>query len=166
VSAGGFIVFNTPIPGGGQNQLWDHVSFIGTPGIGSQGAVLQQHLTTSGSLNEVYVHVASTSGSSAGVPIPVTLGQRYWYSMQWNKADLKVYLSLYNPDSWTLVGTSSDTITSDANQDGTVEGLSILEDHGLTASSYIYHDDILVDWSNAKYPLVPDAYAPLVELTS
>lgn len=165
LSIAGFIIFGTPIPGGGQNQLWDHVQFNGTAGLGSQGAVLQQHLTTSGSLNEVYVHVASTSGSSAGVPIAVTQGQRYWYSMQWNKADLKVYLSLYNPDTWSLVGTSSDILTNDANQNGTVSGISILEDHSLTASSYIHHDDILVDWTNAKYPLVPDAYAPSVEVT-
>ncbi len=165
LSIAGFIIFGTPIPSGGQNQLWDHVQFNGTAGLGSQGAVLQQHLTTSGSVNEVYVHVASTSGSSAGVPVAVTQGQRYWYSMQWNKADLRVYLSLYNPDTWSLVGTSSDILTNDANQNGTVSGVSILEDHSLTASSYIHHDDLLVDWTNAKYPLVPDAYAPSVEMT-
>jgi len=168
VSVSGFTQFNTIVPTNGDNQQWDHVAIQGLVGIATQGAVMQQHVQDDGTdagVNELRAHVSNASGSTFGNGIPLTLGKIYWYSMKWSKDDLMVYLSLYDPINWSLVGTSSLAIISDANQNGTAAFVQILQDHGVTSSSYQYYDDMLVDYTNALYPLVPDAYPPLVEVT-
>ena len=161
MTVSGFANFNS-VEDPGNNQLWDHLSF--TDGTG-QSAVLQQRNTTN--VFTVYTHVSSTpGGSTAGSAITITRGQTYWFSMKWDKPSLTVSLSVYNPTDWSLVGTSSDVIYDSGGNDGTVNTLMFGEDHSLTSSTYQYFDDIFVDYTNARYPMVPDVHPPTSSLTA
>lgn len=159
LSIGGFTQFNS-VSIGGANENWDHL--ILSDGTG-QGVVMQQNDYTGA--NNVRVHVSNHLGSSAGPGIPIIAGKTYWYTMQWNKYALKVYLTLYDPVDWSLVGSVSDDIISDSTNDATIDSIIIGEDHSLSKPFYQYWDDLVIDWTTAVYPLVPSTVTVPIDLT-
>lgn len=169
LTVSGFAQFNAVLQIPGNNEQWDQLVMTGTSpgqggGVGAQSVVMQQSLSSS---NTLRLHVSgTTAGTTFSTGIPITAGTTYWYSMQWNKTDLKTYLSLYNPITWNLVGSVDIDIYNDANQNATVRSIVLMQDHAVVSQgTYQYWDDLLIDYTNALYPLVPDAYPPLVEVT-
>ena len=114
---------------------------------------MQQHDYTKG--NDVWVHVSNRLGSHVGLPIPITPGKTYWFTMKWDRAALMVTLYLYDPTTWTLVGTSSDAIIDDSITTGSVRSITLGEDHSLSQAVYQYFDDFMIDWTSATFPLLP-----------
>lgn len=139
VSMGGIATFGTPVYGPGAAVNLDHVMIDGQAG---DFGVLQ--------MNQNGTIIAHTSaGGTTG--ITVTLGIPYWFTMKYVKND-KIYISIYNLPARTLVGSKELALldqTSSAFRFGRCDA------HGNSPPSVIIFDNIIVDFTNAVYPLGP-----------
>lgn len=95
-----------------------------------------------------------------GQNIPVTPGKTYWVTVQYFASSSSSYgaLYVYDPTDWTLVGSSTspmDNIPA-TNVSFGVEGGNAI---GPWVTSW---GNILMDWTNDQFPLVPDPVPPTV----
>lgn len=92
-------------------------------------------------------------GAGVGIPVPVAQNKTYWITCLWDKANLVATLKVYDPETWLLVGTSTNvTLSRDA------ENISIgrYDNHGgAVQNSSTYFDDLIWDVTGATYPLFP-----------
>lgn len=92
-------------------------------------------------------------GAGLGVPVPVAQNKTYWITCLWDKAILVATLKVYDPETWLLVGTSTNvTLSRDA------ENICIgrYDNHGgAVQNSSTYFDDLIWDVTGATYPLFP-----------
>jgi hypothetical protein len=92
-------------------------------------------------------------GAGLGVPVPVAQNKTYWITCLWDKANLVATLKVYDPETWLLVGTSTNvTLSRDA------ENICIgrYDNHGgAVQNSSTYFDDLIWDVTGATYPLFP-----------
>ena len=77
----------------------------------------------------------------------------YWITCLWDRANLLATLKVYDPETWLLVGTSSNVILS-RNAENICIGR--YDNHGgATQNSSTYFEDLVWDVTGASYPLFP-----------
>jgi hypothetical protein len=99
------------------------------------------------------VHTQGKEKSLVGTPIPMEDGKLYWVSMRFvQHGDSS--LALFDPVTFKQIGpTSTLTLVSDSPAHNIIIGRT--DNHGVTAPATVYWDDLVVDWTNAVFPLVP-----------
>lgn len=92
-------------------------------------------------------------GAGLGVPVPVAQNKTYWITCLWDKANLVATLKVYDPDTWLLVGTSTNVIL---NRDAENICIGRYDNHGgAVQNASTYFDDLIWDVTGATYPLFP-----------
>jgi hypothetical protein len=103
------------------------------------------------------VNSIGPGGSGVGVPVPVVLNKTYWVTCLWDKANLTATLKVYDPQTWLLIGTSTNVIES-RNAENLIIGR--YDAHGgAVENSSTYFDDLIWDVTGATYPLFPASRA-------
>jgi hypothetical protein len=98
-------------------------------------------------------HTLDQGGDGVGPPVPVQQDKTYWITCLWDKANLLATLKVYDPDTWLLVGTSSNVILS---RDAENISIGRYDNHGGSVqNSSTYFDDLIWDVTGAAYPLFP-----------
>jgi hypothetical protein len=87
-----------------------------------------------------------------GAPIRIAANKTYWVTMLWDQPRLIARLQVYDPVNWTLVG-SSQLAIDDETCDTICFGR--YDDHDATSLASHYYDDLIVDLTTAKFPLLP-----------
>lgn len=91
--------------------------------------------------------------------LPVTAGKTYWFSSKVDATAGKVYLSLFDPDN-NYAEVYNQSITSDNWSSGSKLVLRMGRQDAHTGNSTqgtkSYMDNIIIDWTNHVYPLIPD----------
>ena len=91
---------------------------------------------------------------------PVTPRKTYWFSSKVDATAGKVYLSLFDPDN-NYAEVYNQSITSDNWSSGSKLVLRMGRQDAHTGNSTqgtkSYMDNIIIDWTNHVYPLIPDA---------
>ena len=92
-------------------------------------------------------------GAGLGIAVPVAQNKTYWITCLWDRANLLATLKVYDPETWLLVGTSSNVILS-RNAENICIGR--YDNHGgATQNSSTYFEDLVWDVTGASYPLFP-----------
>ncbi len=102
----------------------------------------------------------STTHGSPVWKLPITAGKTYWFSSMIDSPNRRVYLSIFDPDNdYALVGENS--ITTDGQPSSSKLVLRMGRQDSHTGNTYqgtkSYMDNILIDWTNHAYPLIPAA---------
>ena len=93
-----------------------------------------------------------TQQPELGAPIRVVANKTYWVTMLWDQPHRIARLQVYDPGNWTLVGSSSLAL-----EDQVCETICLgrYDEHDDTSSAFHYYDDLIVDLTTAKFPLLP-----------
>lgn len=92
-------------------------------------------------------------GAGLGVPVPVAQNKTYWITGLWDKTNLVATLKIYDPNTWLLVGTSTNVTL---NRDAENICIGRYDNHGgAVQNSSTYFDDLVWDVTGATYPLFP-----------
>ena len=91
--------------------------------------------------------------SRAGPVIPLEEGKLYWVSMRFTqKGDSS--LALFDPQTFKQIGPTS-TLTLTSNTPARSITIGRCDNHGVVAPTTIYWNDFVVDWTTARFPLLP-----------
>jgi hypothetical protein len=92
-------------------------------------------------------------GTKYGVGIPVSRNTAYWMSLQYDSVAGLCSIAVFDPVTFVQIGVTS-VVPIDKN-----EGVATLNlgsnGHGVTTHANTLMDNILVDWTGAKFPLIP-----------
>lgn len=92
-------------------------------------------------------------GAGLGIAVPVVQNKTYWITCLWDKSNLLATLKIYDPETWLLVGTSSNVILS---RDAENICIGRYDNHGgAVQNSSTYFEDLIWDVTGADYPLFP-----------
>ena len=92
-------------------------------------------------------------GPGVGVAIPIVQDKTYWITGLWDKQNLVATLRVYDPETWILVGVSTNVILN-----RNAENISIgrYDSHAeAIQNSSTYFDDLIWDVTGSIYPLLP-----------
>ena len=91
--------------------------------------------------------------------LPVTPGKTYWFSSKVDATAGRVYLSLFDPDN-NYAEVYNQSIASDkwSSSSKLVLRMGRQDAHtgNSTQGTKSYMDNIIIDWTNHVYPLIPD----------
>jgi hypothetical protein len=90
--------------------------------------------------------------NGVGGSVRIVANKTYWVTMLWDQPNRIARLHVYDPGSWTLVGSSSLALQ---NQVCETICLGRYDDHPDTSDAFHYYDDLIVDLTTAKFPLLP-----------
>jgi len=109
------------------------------------------------------VQIESAVGDSTvhgSSKVPVTPRKTYWFSSKVDATAGRVSLSLFDPDN-NYAEVYNQSIASDKWSSGSKLVLRMGRQDGHTGNSTqgtkSYMDNIIIDWTNHVYPLIPDA---------
>ena len=109
---------------------------------------------------------AMSGGTLHSAYIPIKTGKTYWFA---TKVDLnagKVYLRMYDPDNnYALLSPGEVTVsTSAAGQKINLKmGRADAHTGNTNQGTKSYMDNIIIDWTNQLWPLIPSAGATVVK---
>lgn len=106
---------------------------------------------------------AGPGGPGVGVPVPVVQDKTYWITCLWDKPNLVATLKVYDPETWGLVGTSTNVIL-DRNAENLIIGRYDTHDVALDNAS-TYFEDLVWDATGAIYPLFPASQSMISGVT-
>ncbi len=92
-------------------------------------------------------------GSRAGPVIPFEDGKLYWVSMCFTQHG-DSSLALFDPETFKQLGPTS-TLTLNSNTPARLITIGRCDNHGEVAPTSIYWNDLVIDWTTAKFPLLP-----------
>jgi hypothetical protein len=89
--------------------------------------------------------------------ITVVAGKTYWINLHFDGIEGKTYVAAFDPDTWTQV---ENTVVAEAVPDSTMSGrveFGRCDSHGDNPGcpTQTYFNHILIDYTNAAFPLVP-----------
>lgn len=145
LSLGLFITYGDNNYGPGSYRGLDLVSINGANDGSPHFVVMQQ---SNSATPKVICH--TENGGTTGISI--TLSKRYWLTVRYVKGD-KGYVALYDPDTWTQVGSTQEL------EIGNTQAVSVTfgarDAHGGDPSSFTYFDNLVIDTTDATFPLGP-----------
>ncbi|HXI53712.1 MAG TPA: Ig-like domain-containing protein, partial [Candidatus Saccharimonadales bacterium] len=104
-----------------------------------------------------------------GSMIPIAPNSTYWISMLWDRLAEQATLMVYDPTTWSLLGTSSKDIPNTGPEDNArsifVGRYDAHLSNGANSTNVIYYDDLLVDATGAQFPLLPQTNAQIASTT-
>ena len=92
-------------------------------------------------------------GSRAGPVISLEEGKLYWVSMRFTQQG-DSSLALFDPVTFEQIGPTS-TLTLNSNTPARSITIGRCDNHGEVAPTTIYWNDLVVDWTTARFPLLP-----------
>jgi hypothetical protein len=96
-------------------------------------------------------HSTPSSGTAYGEGIPVLPDTFYWVTVQYDSGNNRCSVAVFDPNTWQQVGPTSISPLDPAIQVRRFRFGS--NSHNLSTESYSYFDDILIDWTEGKFPL-------------
>ena len=124
-------------------------------------AVLQVGSTTDRSHPIFRLHTAPQSNTTYGFQtVPVTVGKVYWVNMQFDGTAGVVNGAVFDPDNgFAQVGSTMQAESAGAEVvTGIAFGQTSAHGNHSNATSQSYFDNILIDYTNAAFPLLPSGY--------
>lgn len=107
------------------------------------------------------IHTQAGVGNS----IRIVANKTYWTTMLWDKANGRATLKVYDPVTWSLIGTSTLALQ---NEQCVSVSFGQYGAHPTAAAAngvYHYYDDLMIDFSNASFPILPEkpgvVFAPI-----
>jgi hypothetical protein len=91
--------------------------------------------------------------SRAGPVIPLEDGKLYWVSMRFTQHG-DSSLALFDAKTFKQVGPTS-TLTLTSNTPARMIMIGRCDNHGAVPPTTIYWNDLVVDWTTARFPLLP-----------
>lgn len=92
------------------------------------------------------------TSAGLGPIIPVANNTWYWITVLWDRTNTLATLKIYNAATWGLLGTS--TLFLENTQCERFQfGRS--DDHNVLRNAFFYYDDIAIDLTGTKFPLLP-----------
>jgi len=91
---------------------------------------------------------------------PIQAGKTYWFSSKIDSTAGRLYLGIYDPDNnYAVVNENSITVDTAATSSKLVLRMGRQDAHtgNSTQGSKSYMDNIIIDWTNHVYPLIPNA---------
>ncbi|MCE9607690.1 MAG: hypothetical protein K8U03_22610 [Planctomycetia bacterium] len=92
-------------------------------------------------------------GSRAGPIIPVEDGKLYWVSMRFTQNG-NSSLALFDPKTFEQIGPTS-TLKLNSNTPARSIMIGRCDNHGVVAPTVVFWNDLVVDWTTARFPLLP-----------
>ncbi len=133
-------------PAGGNWEIYDYAHVH----LGAGYAVFQLNSGGAGVLQ--FNIETGWNGTKHTAYFPVNQNQTYWYTFKVNGAAGTVALNVYEIVNWTLVGSVTGNV--DVNNITHI-GYGVGSPHNNTSPTYTYFDDILIDYTNLTFPLLP-----------
>lgn len=143
VSVGAFLKF-------GPNNTFGYYDFLQITGY-TNGQTCALQLKDFPSPNRIiWAHTTPSSGPTSGSPIAVTHGKLYWASLQFNNITHLCSVALFDPVNWQQVG-----LTSISPMDADLARSVVIgvNGHNNVSSAKSYFEDVLIDWTEGKFPL-------------
>jgi hypothetical protein len=101
--------------------------------------------------------------AGVGGPVRIQANKSYWVTMLWDQNNHEATLRVYDPVNWQLVGTS---MLGLEDQPCRTVCFGRYDAHGVTSPNSHYYDDLIIDVTTARFPLLPGpAMAPRAPLT-
>jgi uncharacterized repeat protein (TIGR02543 family) len=107
------------------------------------------------------IHTQAGVGNS----IRIVANKTYWTTMLWDRGNGKATLKVYDPITWSLVGTSTLALQA---ENCILVAFGRYDAHGTKPQAdglYHYYDDLMIDFSNASFPILPErpgvVFAPI-----
>ena len=126
--------------------------------------IVAPQIMVDGANPDTAVQMEGTVGGRTvvGGRIPLTHGKTYWFSSKLDSTARTVYLGIYDPDNnYAVVGET--TLTTDNPGAGWKLKLYVGRQDAHTGNTHqgtlSYMDNIIIDWTNHVYPLIPSAGA-------
>ena len=94
--------------------------------------------------------------AGVGNAIRIVANKTYWITMLWDKGNRQATLKVYDPITWTLVGTSTLALQA---ENCTLVAFGRYDAHGTKPEAdglFHYYDDLMIDFSNASFPILPE----------
>ena len=137
----------------GPNITWGDYDFVHFQGVSGQDCVIQYHDFSSPN-HYIWSHSwTPVTGTQYGVTINVTAGATYWMTLQYDSMAGTCSVALFNPTTFAQVGaTSIAPLDTNVNLSKLTLGAG---GHGVTSNTHTYFDDLLIDWTEGKFPLLP-----------
>jgi len=104
------------------------------------------------------------TGAGTGDDIPVVPNKTYWVTALWDRESALASIEVYDPVTWDLFGSSYLWLESDD-----VESFYFgrYDDHGTSLSTnLVWFDDLMLDLSGNRFPLLPDEAGASIIVTS
>jgi hypothetical protein len=164
MTVAGHVTFGQPDAGAG-HQLFDYWAVY--EAVGGDFLVLQ---LDNGGSNGYAVNLESNwngtgSATTHSNYIVIIPGGTYWCCMQANFLSGSGRLAVYSQDGSTLIGTATVTMSSIQNHPGTFVDTFKWGNNetGTAAGTFSYMENTVLDYSSAKFPIVP-AFSSLVPI--
>jgi hypothetical protein len=153
-SVGCFVSFGVP---NGWNSNFDYIQ-IDVVTRGAYGCWANLRTTPKG--NFIRTETIPAKVTTWGQDIAVEPNKTYWMTFHFYSGprDSKFTLMIVDPKTWTKVGTSSGPMDNDVSAAGVAFGID--NNHAKPGPWHSYWDDIVIDWTNAQFPLVPARITP------
>jgi hypothetical protein len=138
----------------GPNGTYGTYDFLELRAFDGMGCVLQLFDSPVPSYHTVWAHSAASSyGTQVGVGIPINANATYWMSLQYDSVTGLCSLAVFDPVTFVQIGVTS-MVPLDTNQE---LFLVILGSNGhlTTTDAHTFFDNVVVDWTEGKFPLLP-----------
>ncbi len=96
------------------------------------------------------IYIETWTGTTT--PIPISQDAWYWVTMQYNAGGTH-HLQVYETVNWTLLGSASNAATGNYKPTGIEIGRTGSETG--YPSTYWYYDNVVVDYLNGTFPILP-----------
>jgi len=151
ITVAGFVTIG-PVGGSSNNgQLYDYWVIGGTSGINYATMSIDIGLGSPGELDiNSETHPGSTEHSA---PIQVVSGTTYWANLHVDFVAGQSTVALYNATTLEQVGLVTGTMT--ASGENIVDLQIGNQEYGAQSGQTTYFENILVDYTNAVFPLLP-----------
>ncbi|OGE80312.1 MAG: hypothetical protein A2660_02180 [Candidatus Doudnabacteria bacterium RIFCSPHIGHO2_01_FULL_45_18] len=134
----------------GPQNTWGYYDFFIFSGYLSSGSCVAQ-LRDLPSAPVLHSHSVTTSGPQAGADIAVLPNVNYWITLQYDTINGLCSLAVFDPVTWQQIGaTSISPMDTNIGLDRILVGVN---GHGATSPTHSFFDNIIVDWTEGKFPL-------------
>jgi len=155
ITVAGFVTIGPVGGSSNNNQLYDYWVIGGTSGINYATMSIDIGL---GSLGELDINSETHPGSTEhSAPIQVVSGNTYWANLHVDFVAGQSTVALYNPTTLALVGQVTGVMT--ASGEDAVDLQIGNQEYGQQSGQTTYFENILIDYTNAVFPLVPTGWA-------
>jgi len=102
------------------------------------------------------VSYGTVHGPSPKWMLPIQRNKTYWFSSKIDTPARRVYTSIFDPDNnYALI--AQQEIETDGLGGTLILRMGRADNHGGGSGSFTYVDNIIIDWTNHVYPLLPDS---------
>lgn len=97
---------------------------------------------------------------------PIQAGKTYWFSSKIDSVEGRLYLGIYDPDNnYAVINENSIKVDKASSSSKLVLRMGRQDGHtgNSKQGTKSYMDNIIIDWTNHVFPLIPNAGTPVVK---